>query len=68
MVKTLRLQNLDKTLLCRRKSGSDEYKNDEKKSVRKKPELNAYLIIFPLEQTLVFLLWGGLPLDLALVT
>lgn len=29
VVKTLRLQNLDKTLLCRRKSGSDEYGRKE---------------------------------------
>lgn len=64
VIKTLRLQNVDKALLCG--SGNTEWQ--EEKALRKNHELDAHLIIFSLAQTLVFLLWGGLPLNLAQAT
>lgn len=62
VIKTLRLQNLD-TILDKML-----LRTDNKKKTQEETQTNAYLIIFSLEQTLIFLLWRGLPLNLAATT
>lgn len=61
VIKTLRLQNLDAIL-------DKMLLRTDKKKTQEETQTNAYLIIFSLEQTLIFLLWRGLPLNLASTT
>lgn len=62
VIKTLRLEEEEKAgkVITVR----ERIQKDEKKALREKEKQNAYLIVFSLEQTLTFLLEGGLPLNL----